>query len=99
MQPVRAFRPRDTRVSAQIIDGKANRLGPAGASRTRKRAAWRPRIGIVPGLATVLVGDDPASAVYVGAKKSAAHEVGFRPSTSAIRHTVRSRLSWIKSRH
>ncbi|MFF7472111.1 tetrahydrofolate dehydrogenase/cyclohydrolase catalytic domain-containing protein [Streptomyces sp. NPDC008092] len=34
--------------------------------------------GPVPGLATVLVGDDPASAVYVAAKRRAVREVGMR---------------------
>ena len=32
-----------------------------------------------PGLATVLVGDDPASGVYVGGKQRACVEVGMRP--------------------
>ena len=33
--------------------------------------------GIVPGLAVILVGDDPASQVYVGRKAKACAEVGF----------------------
>jgi methylenetetrahydrofolate dehydrogenase (NADP+)/methenyltetrahydrofolate cyclohydrolase len=33
--------------------------------------------GIVPGLAVILVGDDPASGIYVGRKKNACEEVGF----------------------
>jgi methylenetetrahydrofolate dehydrogenase (NADP+)/methenyltetrahydrofolate cyclohydrolase len=77
MQPVRAFRTRNTAVSAAIIDGKAIAL------RLRVRVAQESarlnaEHGIVPGLATVLVGNDSASAVYVGAKNSAAHEAGFR---------------------
>jgi methylenetetrahydrofolate dehydrogenase (NADP+) / methenyltetrahydrofolate cyclohydrolase len=36
------------------------------------------RCGIVPGLATVLVGDDPASKIYVGSKRKACAEVGFQ---------------------
>jgi methylenetetrahydrofolate dehydrogenase (NADP+) / methenyltetrahydrofolate cyclohydrolase len=36
------------------------------------------RCGIVPGLATVLVGDDPASKIYVGSKRKACTEVGFQ---------------------
>ena len=35
-------------------------------------------VGIVPGLATILVGDDPASAVYVAAKRRAVREAGMR---------------------
>jgi len=33
--------------------------------------------GIVPGLAVILVGDDPASQIYVRGKKNACEEVGF----------------------
>jgi methylenetetrahydrofolate dehydrogenase (NADP+)/methenyltetrahydrofolate cyclohydrolase len=63
-------------VSASIIDGKAI------AARVRARvaedvAAFEGRTGRVPGLATVLVGDDPASAVYVGGKQRACAEVGM----------------------
>jgi methylenetetrahydrofolate dehydrogenase (NADP+)/methenyltetrahydrofolate cyclohydrolase len=64
-------------VSAAIIDGKATALRLR--ARVAQQAAWlKAEHGIIPGLATVLVGDDPASAIYVGAKKSAAEEVGFR---------------------
>jgi methylenetetrahydrofolate dehydrogenase (NADP+)/methenyltetrahydrofolate cyclohydrolase len=64
-------------MSARIIDGKA------AAARLRAKvaetaAALKARYDLVPGLAMVLVGSDPASAIYVGAKNSAAHEVGFR---------------------
>lgn len=63
-------------VSASIIDGKAV------AARVRARvgeevAAFTQRSGRIPGLATVLVGEDPASAVYVGAKQRACAEVGM----------------------
>lgn len=37
----------------------------------------RERHGVVPGLATILVGNDPASESYVRAKQKAAHELGF----------------------
>ncbi|HEY2026911.1 MAG TPA: bifunctional methylenetetrahydrofolate dehydrogenase/methenyltetrahydrofolate cyclohydrolase FolD [Gemmatimonadaceae bacterium] len=37
--------------------------------------------GIVPGLSVVLVGDDPASAVYVGAKEKASREAGMTGET------------------
>ena len=59
-----------------ILDGKA----VAQAVRVevaRNVEALRPR-GVVPGLATVLVGDDPASRVYVGTKERACAEVGMR---------------------
>jgi methylenetetrahydrofolate dehydrogenase (NADP+)/methenyltetrahydrofolate cyclohydrolase len=68
---------RQREMSARIIDGKAV------AARLRARVAevaaeLKTRHGVIPGLAMVLVGNDPASAIYVGAKNSAAHEVGFR---------------------
>ncbi|HET9104265.1 MAG TPA: bifunctional methylenetetrahydrofolate dehydrogenase/methenyltetrahydrofolate cyclohydrolase FolD, partial [Solirubrobacteraceae bacterium] len=40
-------------------------------------AAWTGKGGVTPGLATVLVGDDPASAVYVANKQRACAEVGI----------------------
>ena len=51
--------------------GARPRGGRAGRRGLRRRA--RPR----PGLATILVGDDPASAVYVGGKQKACAEVGI----------------------
>jgi methylenetetrahydrofolate dehydrogenase (NADP+)/methenyltetrahydrofolate cyclohydrolase len=65
-------------VSASIIDGRAI------AARVREQvreevAAFTQQTGRVPGLATVLVGEDPASAVYVGAKQRACAEVGMTP--------------------
>jgi methylenetetrahydrofolate dehydrogenase (NADP+)/methenyltetrahydrofolate cyclohydrolase len=60
----------------EIIDGKAvaARVREEVAARV---AALRDR-GIEPGLATVLVGDDPASAVYVRNKQRACAGVGIR---------------------
>ncbi len=65
-------------MSAQIIDGKAI------AARVRAEVAEQVKVfneqtGRVPGLATVLVGEDPASAVYVGGKQRACAEVGMKP--------------------
>jgi methylenetetrahydrofolate dehydrogenase (NADP+)/methenyltetrahydrofolate cyclohydrolase len=57
----------------QILDGKAI------AARLRADiAAEVPRLGFTPGLAVVLVGEDPASQVYVSSKGKATLEVGFR---------------------
>jgi methylenetetrahydrofolate dehydrogenase (NADP+)/methenyltetrahydrofolate cyclohydrolase len=61
-----------------IIDGKAI----AAAVRARVADEVRDLIaagGRSPGLATVLVGEDPASAVYVAGKQRAAREVGITP--------------------
>jgi methylenetetrahydrofolate dehydrogenase (NADP+) / methenyltetrahydrofolate cyclohydrolase len=60
---------------AKTIDGKA--VAAVVRSEVRERAARLAERGIQPGLATVLVGDDPASAVYVGMKEKACAEVGI----------------------
>jgi len=58
------------------IDGK--RVAAAVRSEVRERVARLASRGVVPGLATVLVGDDPASRLYVGNKETACEEVGMR---------------------
>jgi len=58
------------------IDGKS--VAAAVRSEVRERVARLARHGVVPGLATVLVGDDPASHLYVGTKEKACQEVGMR---------------------
>ncbi|HXM86775.1 MAG TPA: bifunctional methylenetetrahydrofolate dehydrogenase/methenyltetrahydrofolate cyclohydrolase FolD [Solirubrobacteraceae bacterium] len=65
-------------MSAKIIDGKAI-AADVRAEVAEQVAEFRERTGRVPGLATVLVGDDPASAVYVGGKQRACAEVGMTP--------------------
>jgi methylenetetrahydrofolate dehydrogenase (NADP+)/methenyltetrahydrofolate cyclohydrolase len=65
-------------MSAQIIDGKAI-AAQVRADVAKDVAAFAAQFGgAVPGLATILVGDDPASAVYVNAKQNACAEVGMR---------------------
>lgn len=61
---------------AQIIDGKliAEQLRRKLAARA---AELKQKSGIVPGLAVVLVGDDPASRVYVNSKQKQATEAGL----------------------
>jgi methylenetetrahydrofolate dehydrogenase (NADP+) / methenyltetrahydrofolate cyclohydrolase len=64
-------------MAARVIDGKA----VAAAVRERVKvdvAAYKEEAGRVPGLATVLVGEDPASEVYVGMKRRNTEEVGMR---------------------
>lgn len=65
-------------MSAQVIDGKAV-AAMVRAAVAADVEAFTLRTGLTPGLATVLVGDDPASAVYVGAKQRACLEVGITP--------------------
>jgi methylenetetrahydrofolate dehydrogenase (NADP+)/methenyltetrahydrofolate cyclohydrolase len=64
-------------VSAQLIDGKAVAAKLRGEV-SAAAAVLRQR-GITPTLAVVLVGDDPASAVYVRSKTKAAREAGVEP--------------------
>ncbi|QRK07623.1 bifunctional methylenetetrahydrofolate dehydrogenase/methenyltetrahydrofolate cyclohydrolase FolD [Archangium violaceum] len=61
---------------AQLIDGKtvAARVRAEVKGEVEKLKAER---GLVPGLAVVRVGEDPASRIYVTGKKKAAEEVGF----------------------
>jgi methylenetetrahydrofolate dehydrogenase (NADP+) / methenyltetrahydrofolate cyclohydrolase len=63
-------------MAARIIDGKAV------SARLKERVAAEAAVlarehGIVPGLATVLVGNDPASKVYVRNKNKTAEALGF----------------------
>jgi methylenetetrahydrofolate dehydrogenase (NADP+)/methenyltetrahydrofolate cyclohydrolase len=62
-------------VTATILDGKATAAAIRGELRARV-AALAER-GIVPGLGTVLVGDDPGSAAYVAGKHRDCAEVGL----------------------
>ena len=63
-------------MSAKILDGKkiAASMHETIAHKVQQRVAQGKR---VPGLAVVLVGDDPASAIYVRNKKAACAKVGF----------------------
>jgi len=63
---------------AQIIDGKAIAARVRGEVAEDVRA-FTAQTGRAPGLVTVLVGEDPASAVYVGGKQRACAEVGMTP--------------------
>ncbi len=59
-------------MSARVIDGKAV------AERVRRRVADEvTSTGLKPGLATILVGDDPASTIYVRMKREDSAQVGI----------------------
>jgi methylenetetrahydrofolate dehydrogenase (NADP+)/methenyltetrahydrofolate cyclohydrolase len=60
---------------AELIDGRAvaKKIRAEAAERAKELA----QRGVRPGLAVVMVGDDPASAVYTAAKAKAAEEAGF----------------------
>ena len=61
---------------ADIIDGKAFAARLRGEI-AQQVAALKAEQGIIPGLAVVLVGEDPASTVYVGSKAKQTVEVGM----------------------
>ena len=64
-------------MTATVIDGKAS-----AAKLREKIAAYTAELkaehGLQPGLATVLVGKDPASEVYVRNKRKTAEAIGFK---------------------
>jgi len=70
-------------VTARVIDGRA----AAAALRARvavAAASFQETIGRPPGLAVVLVGDDPASSVYVRSKGKATLEAGMRSFSNPL---------------
>ena len=67
----------------QLIDGKA--IAAKLREQSRARVAELKSAGITPGLAVVLVGDDPASRAYVRSKDRMCQELGL--------HSVRHELS------
>lgn len=60
----------------QLIDGKA--VAAKIREEVRQKVAELCQKGLIPGLAVVLVGDDPASAIYVRNKEKACQEVGIK---------------------
>jgi methylenetetrahydrofolate dehydrogenase (NADP+)/methenyltetrahydrofolate cyclohydrolase len=65
-------------VAALIIDGKRI-AAEVRAQVAEQVSAFTAHNGRPPGLATVLVGEDPGSLVYVGSKQRACVEVGMKP--------------------
>ena len=65
-------------MSARVIDGKAVAAGVRERVAAGVEEFKSDRGGDVPGLATVLVGDDPASHIYVANKRKQTEEVGMR---------------------
>lgn len=63
-------------MAAKVIDGKAVAARIRGEVSERAEML-RVELGRKPGLATILVGDDPASSIYVARKHEACEEVGI----------------------
>ena len=82
---------------ARVIDGKeiASKLR---AEIAREAADFRSRTGIVPHLAAVLVGDDPASAVYVRNKQIACEKTGLKSTLIKLpsETTEQELLAWCR---
>jgi methylenetetrahydrofolate dehydrogenase (NADP+) / methenyltetrahydrofolate cyclohydrolase len=64
-------------MAAKLIDGKQVAASIRLECKARV-AALRAKTGVTPGLAVILVGDNPASAVYVASKIKACAEAGIR---------------------
>jgi methylenetetrahydrofolate dehydrogenase (NADP+)/methenyltetrahydrofolate cyclohydrolase len=73
-------------MSATIIDGNA--IAATVRGEWKGRVAELAAAGIVPGLAVVIVGEDPPSQVYVRRKMKACGEIGIRSERHAFPATV-----------
>ncbi len=69
-----------------IIDGK--KISADVRAQVAAETAQLKEQGIVPGLAVIIVGDDPASRVYVNNKKKACAELGFYSEEFALPATT-----------
>lgn len=63
-------------MTARLLDGK--KVAQGIREDVAKKTEELKSVGLTPGLTVVLVGDDPASKVYVGQKEKACKEVGFK---------------------
>lgn len=73
----------DENMSARIISGKA--IAASIREEIAARAAeFRQQTGVQPHLAAVLVGEDPASAVYIRNKHRACEEAGFQSTVHRL---------------
>ncbi len=81
---------------AKIIDGKV--ISAAVKEEVAREVAELKAQGITPGLAVIIVGDDPASRVYVNNKKKACEQLGMlsREYTMPVETTEEELLSLIK---
>ncbi len=70
-------------MTARLIDGKAI-AGEIRAEVKAQNEVFRRETGVIPGLAFVLVGDNPASQSYVRSKGKACEEMGFHSVTECL---------------
>ncbi|HEO3997673.1 TPA: bifunctional methylenetetrahydrofolate dehydrogenase/methenyltetrahydrofolate cyclohydrolase [Streptococcus agalactiae] len=71
----------------ELIDGKALSQ-KMQAELGRKVERLKEQHGIIPGLAVILVGDNPASQVYVRNKERSALETGFKSETLRLSESI-----------
>ena len=74
-------------MAAKVIDGKAI-SAQIRAELTQEVAKLKADKGVTPGLAVVLVGEDPASKVYVGQKEKGCAELGLLSRKYALPATT-----------
>ena len=89
-------------MTAKILDGK--RVAQEIRNEVKERAKPLIARGVVPGLAAVLVGDDPASQLYVRSKTKACEEAGLFSEGvllpgSTSREELRSKLDELNQRN
>jgi len=73
-------------MTARIIDGK--QIAAQMCEELKQKVAALKAKGVTPGLAVVLVGDDPASKSYVTAKEKACEEIGIYSSDNRLPATT-----------
>jgi methylenetetrahydrofolate dehydrogenase (NADP+)/methenyltetrahydrofolate cyclohydrolase len=88
MRRAHDFHGEQRMTTAKRIDGKA-KAEQLAASITEQTAALKKEHGIQPGLAVVIIGEDPASEVYVRNKKRRAEACGFY----SVQHTLAADVS------
>ncbi|HFU4024403.1 TPA: bifunctional methylenetetrahydrofolate dehydrogenase/methenyltetrahydrofolate cyclohydrolase [Streptococcus suis] len=71
----------------KVIDGKAL-AGKMQAALAEKTATLKEEKGLVPGLVVILVGEDPASQVYVRNKERSALAAGFKSEVVRLPETI-----------
>jgi methylenetetrahydrofolate dehydrogenase (NADP+)/methenyltetrahydrofolate cyclohydrolase len=69
-------------MTAKIIDGK--QIAAQMREELKQKVAQLKTQGVTPGLAVILVGEDPASKSYVTAKEKACEEIGMHSSDNRL---------------
>ncbi|MBE3555169.1 MAG: bifunctional 5,10-methylene-tetrahydrofolate dehydrogenase/5,10-methylene-tetrahydrofolate cyclohydrolase, partial [Thermicanus sp.] len=73
-------------MTAMLLNGKE--LAKKRRSEIKSLVERLKEMGITPGLAVVLVGENPASVTYVRSKEKACHEVGIYSEVIRLPETI-----------